>query len=81
MSEARTPWDPDVEYIIERSETPVDVDGYKLGEPARLVCGACGEAVPLTPTPSAGVDLFPHKRDCPQRKARSEWYREQRGWR
>lgn len=30
--------DPDTEFAIERSGTPVDVDGFKLGEPTGDVC-------------------------------------------
>jgi len=73
----QTPWSKETEYRIERSETPVDVDGYKLGEPKRLVCGGCGAAVLLTETPSPGVDELLHAPACPQRFARSEWFCEQ----
>lgn len=69
-----SPWDPDVEFRIESSETPVDVDGYKIGEPKHLVCLGCGESVLLTETPSAGIDQFPHDKHCPQRYARTEEY-------
>jgi hypothetical protein len=67
MSRARSPLDPDVEFAIHRSETSVDDDGYERGEPKHLVCLACGESVPLTEVPSAGVFRFPHTKHCPQR--------------
>lgn len=70
-----TPWDPDTEYVLERSDTPVSEDGYKIGEPKRLVCGGCGASVLLTEEPSPGVDDLSHERDCPNRWARSEWWR------
>jgi hypothetical protein len=35
--------DPDTHFSLVRSETPVDVDGYKLGEPTGEVeCCCCG---------------------------------------
>jgi hypothetical protein len=72
-----TPWEPDTEYRIETSETPVDVDGYKIGEPKRLVCEACGASVLLTEEPSRGIDELGHAPCCPQRYARSEFWTEE----
>lgn len=72
-----TPWDAETEYAIERSDSPITVDGYKIGEPKRLVCEACGASVLLTEEPSAGVDDLPHDKRCSQRWARSEWWRRQ----
>lgn len=72
-----TPWDPQTEYEIARSDSPINVDGYKLGEPKRLVCEECGADVLLTEEPSAGVDDMEHERDCSQRWVKSDWYREQ----
>lgn len=68
--------DPDVEYEIQRSETPVSVDGYKLGEPKWFACAECGARVLLTEEPSPGLDELQHEPDCSQRFARTEWWRE-----
>ena len=60
--------DPDTHFQLERSETPVNVDGFKLGEPTgRLSCVEC-QAV------AENVDEIPHKRDCSQRFVHSKWY-------
>jgi hypothetical protein len=67
--------DPDTEFELERSDTPVDVDGYKLGEPKQLKCVACGAAVLLTESPTPGVDELQHEPACPQRFVKSRWWR------
>jgi len=73
----RSPFDPDTHYRIRRSETPVDVDGYKIGEPKKLVCDECGASVLLTEEPSPGVDDgLPHDPQCSQRWAKTRWWRE-----
>jgi hypothetical protein len=72
-----SPFDPQTEYEIQRSDSPIDVDGYKLGEPKRLVCEECGASEKLTEDPSAGVDDLSHAKGCSQRWAKSDWYREQ----
>jgi hypothetical protein len=74
--EKMTPWDEGVEWEIVPSETPVDVDGYKIGEPKYLRCAACEVDVLLTEEPSAGVDDIPHDPACPQRWAKSDWWRD-----
>lgn len=79
MSTLLSPWDPDVEFAIEHSRTRKAVDGYRRNEPKHLVCLACGESVLLTEEPTAGVDYFPHAPRCPQRFARSKWFRERYG--
>ena len=71
-----SPFDPETNYVIEESGTPVSEDGYKHNEPRWLVCGECGASVEITPEPSAGVDELPHAPECPQRFARCEWWRE-----
>ena len=36
--------DADTEFVLIKSETPVSVDGFKLGEPTGEVqCAACGK--------------------------------------
>ena len=70
----RSPFDPDTHYSIVPSDTPVNVDGYKLGEPQHLRCDECGASVLLTPEPSPGIDELQHEPDCPQRWARSDWW-------
>ncbi|MFW5896200.1 MAG: hypothetical protein ACOCUA_02330 [archaeon] len=69
-----TPWSERTHYRIVSSRSPLDEDGYKIGEPKRLECEACGASVQLTEEPSAGVDELPHSPDCLQRWARSEWW-------
>lgn len=72
-----TPWDKNTHYRIEKSETPPSEDGYWPGEPKKLVCEGCGTDVLLTEEPSVGVDDLDHDRDCPNRFAKSNWYRTQ----
>lgn len=77
MSSGRTPWDPSTEYRIVESDSPVTVDGYSQGEPKRLECCFCGASVVLDPDPSTpGIDDLSHQAGCPNRFARSEWWRE-----
>lgn len=72
----RSPFDPDTEFTIERSESPISEDGYKIGEPKILSCEFCNASVLITEDPSSpGVDDLSHERDCPQRFARSQWWR------
>ena len=71
-----SPFDAETHYKIIDSDSPVNVDGYKLGEPKRLVCEECGARVELTAEPSAGVDDLPHSPACSQRFARSEYWRQ-----
>lgn len=60
--------DPDTRFVLERSDTPVSVDGYKIGElTGTVACGDCGE--------SAGApEYINHAPDCSQRDVYSEWY-------
>jgi len=59
--------DPETHFEVVRSETPVDVDGYKIGEPTGEVrCEVC-EATALTP------EGIPHPSDCPPRDVSSRW--------
>jgi len=72
-----TPWDRETEFAIQTSDSGIEVDGYALNEPKRLVCEGCGASVLLTEDPSPGVDDLEHSRDCPNRFAKSDWYRGQ----
>lgn len=73
-----TPWDGDTHFRIEDSDSPITVDDYALGEPKRLVCEACGASVILDPDlATPGIDDLEHASDCPNRFARSEWFRSQ----
>jgi hypothetical protein len=65
--------DPDTHFSIIVSQ-PGDDDGCRVGEPTELVCDACGAATKLTREPSAGIDDFPHRPDCPQRFTHWGWY-------
>jgi len=61
----RSPFDPDTEFVLTRSDSPVTVDGVPLNAPTGTVrCAMCGrEAV--------DIDCIPHTRECPQRYVRS----------
>jgi len=62
--------DPDTEFQLERSDTPVTEDGYKIGElTGTVVCEACGQE-------SGNIDTINHEPGCPQSGAVSEWWRE-----
>jgi len=59
--------DEDTYIRIDRSKTPKDVDGYKLEEPKRIACPACGADAWLTRDPGdPGIaDLHDEDSDCP----------------
>lgn len=60
--------DPDTEFALDRSDTPVSVDGFKIGEPTGLVvCEECDAE-------AHNVDEIPHAEDCSQRFTRSDWW-------
>lgn len=60
--------DPDTLFRIIRSDTPVWVDGFKIGEPTgEIECRECGAA-------HENIDDIPHEEDCSQRFVHSEWY-------
>jgi len=59
---------PDTEFTLVRSDTPVDVDGYKLGEPTGEVqCAECQRT-------AAAPEYISHLPDCPQSDVTSRWY-------
>lgn len=67
--EKRSFSDPDTEFRLLRSETSVDVDGYKLGElTGEVECIECGAS-------AGNVDAIPHAKDCSQRDVFSEYWR------
>lgn len=60
--------DPDTHFELVRSDTPVNVDGFKIGEPVGEVeCECCGAV-------AVNVDEIPHAKDCPQRFVKSGWW-------
>ena len=60
--------DADTVFEVVRSDTPVNVDGFKIGEPTgEIVCLGCGES-------HVNIDEIPHAHDCTQRFVHSEWY-------
>lgn len=60
--------DPDTEFELVRSDTPVDVDGLKLGEPTGEVrCSECGQV-------AGAPEYIPHLPGCAQRDVTSRWY-------
>lgn len=67
--------DPSTHFRILRSDTPVSVDGFKIGEPKLLECEECGARVLITEEPSPGIDELQHEPSCPQRWVRSKWWR------
>ncbi|ELY83455.1 hypothetical protein [Natrinema gari] len=61
---------PETEYRVVRSDTPVDVDGFKIGEPTgEIMCEACHRR-------AKNIDEIPHAQDCPQRWTRTDFWRE-----
>jgi hypothetical protein len=69
-------FDPSTEFEIERSQTPVSEDGYKIGEPKYLECTHCTARVLLTEEPSPGIDELPHDPYCDQRFAKTTWWQD-----
>lgn len=62
--------DPDTHFTLITSDTPVDVDGHKLGEPTGEVkCDECGRV-------SGNVDTIPHAPTCAQSNVVSQWWAE-----
>lgn len=61
---------PETEYELERSETPVSVDGFAKGEPTGVViCMSCGAS-------HLNIDEIPHDEDCDQRWAKTDFWRD-----
>lgn len=61
--------DEDTRFELIKSDTPVTVDGFALGEPTGEVqCDECGES-------AMNVDEIPHRKHCSQRFVRSRWWR------
>jgi len=60
--------DPETHFALIHSETPVDVDGFKLGEPTGEVeCCCCGR--------SAGApEYIAHEDGCAQADVTSRYY-------
>lgn len=57
-------------FQLVRSQSPVDVDGYKMGEPTGMViCLACWES-------AWNIDEIEHESTCPQRHVHSRWWRQ-----
>jgi len=60
--------DPETEWRLVRSDTPVDVAGFKFGEPTgEVICEEGGES-------AMNIDEIPHDADCPQRWSRTEFW-------
>jgi len=67
---ARSPFDPETEFEIVRSDTPVTVDGFALHEPTGDVrCEECGQE-------AENIDEIPHDPECSQRFVRTSWWRD-----
>lgn len=61
---------PDTEYKLIRSDTPIWDDGFKMGEPTgEIKCEACGRS-------HMNIDEIPHAKDCPQRWAKTDYWRD-----
>lgn len=64
----RSPFDPDTKYVLEKSDTPVTVDGFAKGEPTgEITCAHCGRT-------AKNVDEIPHSKCCDQRWVRTDWW-------
>lgn len=66
--------DPDTHFALLRSQTPVTVDGFKIGEPTGEVeCEECGHS-------ASAPEYIAHGRvdgeECPQEDVLSEYYME-----
>ena len=60
---------PDTEFLLKRSQTPVDVDGFKLGElTGEVECCECGAS-------AGNIDAINHDKDCSQQDVLSKWWR------
>lgn len=60
--------DPETHFELVRSETPVDVDGFKLGEPTGEVeCCCCGAS-------AAAPEYIAHEDGCAQADVTSRYY-------
>ncbi|GAB6863291.1 hypothetical protein ACFR97_10375 [Haloplanus litoreus] len=67
-SDFRSFADPDTEFVLDVSETPRTVDGFKPGEPTgKVICPHCGEA-------ASAPEYIPHPENCRQSGVTSEWY-------
>lgn len=54
--------DPDTHYRLERSGTPLDVDGFKLGEhTGHVICEECSRA-------AEAIEDIVHRGCCPNRE-------------
>lgn len=69
--------DPETEFEIVASDSPITQDGYKIGEPKLLCCRECSAAVLLTEEPTPGIDELQHEKHCSQRWVKSRWWRRQ----
>lgn len=61
--------DPDTHFRLVRSDTPVSVDGFKIGEPTGEVeCEDCGQS-------AAAPEHIAHLPGCDQVDVKSEWWK------
>lgn len=68
MAGKRSFADPDTEFTLERSDTPITADGFKMGEPTgEVTCDECGRT-------AGAPEYIPHLPTCSQSDVRSEWY-------
>lgn len=66
---ARSFADPETEFLLERSGSPVNVDGHKLGAPTgHVICTKCCRV-------SDNIDEITHETTCPQHDVHSEYWR------
>lgn len=62
--------DPDTHFRLVRSDTPVSVDGHKIGEPTGEVeCEDCGRV-------AAAPEYIPHAPGCDQKNVLSDYFAE-----
>lgn len=62
--------DPETHFRVVRSETPVSVDGFAMGEPTgEIECADCGAS-------HLNIDEIPHAPHCSQRFVKSRFWQE-----
>lgn len=70
MMDRRDALAPETEYRVVRSETSIDIDGFRKGEPTgEIECLECGQS-------HLNIDEIPHDEDCSQRFAKTDWWRD-----
>lgn len=59
------PIDPEHTYTLVTSETGLNDDGYRYGEPKELECDHCDARMIITADPTPGLWTVSHEPNCP----------------